>query len=438
MLRMKAKDLPVCYCADMKDVSLETLVKAAVQELDEIGTGIPPKPSHVEQSIRFYRLLKTELSAASELKRALAAEGTFGNLCNGWVSHQGMGHVIQEHSLPLRLVEAARHGNQLSTMFRDVRAFADSGISSVDMYAPLVGVQIKRTPIEISEQVSLVSWSDVPSCHQKDKFGKHDDNFESISPMRPLPHAAIRFHFPEQRILFASADEARDLAKANFTSHNDAISTIYDVMHSLTILTASPVAVLGTWVHVVQDVPRSFAGASYSFNDAVFDQRLFHAAQNPVLLANDNRLADVVLQYRAFSATDRDALTIAMNRVGASLKKRTIVDRAIDLGIGLEAMLLHSIGNEKDRGELRYRAAVRGAVFLGNKSADRKDVYEIIRAAYNLRSAAVHTGRLDPKNTERDTETLSKASQIACQMALKLIENGRFPNWETEFIFRDP
>ena len=108
------------------------------------------------------------------------------------------------------------------------------------------------------------------------------------------------------------------------------------------------------------------------------------------------------------------------------------VDKAIDLGIALEVMLLHEM-NDPERGELRYRSAVRGAHFLGGDSSERLSNFNWLKKVYDLRSKAVHLGHIS--GNANDTEVLQKGAILCSRIAMKIIEMGRFPIWEEEYVF---
>ena len=68
-----------------------------------------------------------------------------------------------------------------------------------------------------------------------------------------------------------------------------------------------------------------------------------------------------------------------------------LADISIDLGIALEALLLHE-QNKKNRGELRFRLGLRGAWLVGSDGNERAEILKLLREVYDLRSIAVHSG----------------------------------------------
>jgi hypothetical protein len=132
-------------------------------------------------------------------------------------------------------------------------------------------------------------------------------------------------------------------------------------------------------------------------------------------------------------AADRNTIRIGIDRLGRALRSRSNVDRAIDLGVALESMLLHNLPR-RDRGELKYRLALRGAALLSDSKPERVAAFNLLGEAYNLRSEAVHSGQIEPtKKGVQTSEVLKEAAIICGHIARRLIEQGGFPkNWETD------
>ncbi|MFC1937382.1 hypothetical protein ACFLWY_02335 [Chloroflexota bacterium] len=80
-------------------------------------------------------------------------------------------------------------------------------------------------------------------------------------------------------------------------------------------------------------------------------------------------------------------LRLPLRRWESSLLRATLEDRLIDAWVSLEALLLTG-----PDGELKYRASVRLAEFLGKNGGCRKTIYDDARDSYKWRSAIVHGG----------------------------------------------
>ena len=131
--------------------------------------------------------------------------------------------------------------------------------------------------------------------------------------------------------------------------------------------------------------------------------------------------------YRAREAlpsTTATRLSVAVDRWIRSHTDRLIVDKFIDLGIALESLYL-SDGNTA---ELRFRLALHAAWHLGASSSERMLLMREFRTIYDLRSKAVHTGRVDDSADTRDT--LASAQEHCRQSIIKFITDGEFPEWD--------
>lgn len=95
--------------------------------------------------------------------------------------------------------------------------------------------------------------------------------------------------------------------------------------------------------------------------------------------------------YRKALETRRPRIDTAIRRFNDIYDRMRLDDRLIDLAIVIEALLLDG----GVRQELSYRAALRGAVLLGQDVASRKAIFRRLRDAYNARSKIVHGGDPD-------------------------------------------
>ena len=132
--------------------------------------------------------------------------------------------------------------------------------------------------------------------------------------------------------------------------------------------------------------------------------------------------------FRIDRTRRHNILRIPLDRLDRAAGDRDLADRAIDLGIALEALLLHE-QNKKDRGELRYRLSLRGAWLGGVNEEERREILTSLRDVYDLRSHAVHTGAVDRGN--RTDQTIECGTALCKQLIRKAIDVGGDINWES-------
>jgi hypothetical protein len=102
------------------------------------------------------------------------------------------------------------------------------------------------------------------------------------------------------------------------------------------------------------------------------------------------------------------------------------------LVIAAESFFLGDLGVQ-DRGELRFRFAIRAAKFIEHLTYSERDVYQVMRRAYDARSAIVHGG--SPKDTRLPgnqsaslqvfTDTIEQMVRLSLRKAIALQKDSK-------------
>jgi hypothetical protein len=92
-------------------------------------------------------------------------------------------------------------------------------------------------------------------------------------------------------------------------------------------------------------------------------------------------------------------LALAMRRLSYQAQRERPEDELLDTTIAAEVLYLAEIGNEPYRGELRYRLALRAALWADGPGigSTKREVLKLMQSAYDARSALAHGGTPDPK-----------------------------------------
>jgi hypothetical protein len=130
--------------------------------------------------------------------------------------------------------------------------------------------------------------------------------------------------------------------------------------------------------------------------------------------------------FRMDHARRQETLHIPISRLDRAVRGNDLVDRAVDLGIALEALLLHGLN---DQTELKFRLSLRGAWLCGKNATERAEIQEILGEVYKLRSKAVHTGKIG--RTEKNQDTLERGVGLCKRLIRKMIDEGGWVNWDT-------
>jgi len=370
-------------------------------------------------------------SSAEKLKAVFCDDSSFGDLRSGWIECSGTGSSIDGNLFPSMLVESIIEGHSAKSIVDKARAFANSRMSMTETYAPLAGATVAEV-VSLVDDISLVPWAEVPDSSQKTYFGPS-------SPRRlppqwlPTANSAIRIRAAKCQALFSSYEDA-DAKKAAEINISTQIAKIDDVMRCIIAQSEHPIQVIGYWTQFDKKIANEMIGSSY--NTVPIDGTKVDIS--PPIALDGESIAGLFHNFVDFKPSEKNVIRISLDRLYQALSERNLVDKAIDLGIALEVLLLHGTG-DNDRGELKYRSSIRGAAFLGGNHQERMQTYNNLKTAYDLRSKAVHSGNLSSKKKEKNKretphETLRKATDTCARLARELINRGSFPNWEDEYV----
>ena len=137
--------------------------------------------------------------------------------------------------------------------------------------------------------------------------------------------------------------------------------------------------------------------------------------------------ADMAAIRRAFEQlaafAEGDSLTRAIDRLGRSRLAIHPVDRALDLGMAAEIVLMHD--QSRSNTEITYKIASRAAWLLGEGADQRTEIFDQIKQLYAARSTAVHSGVLPPKSKI----DLDVADELVGRVIRAILVRGSFPDW---------
>jgi hypothetical protein len=138
----------------------------------------------------------------------------------------------------------------------------------------------------------------------------------------------------------------------------------------------------------------------------------------------------------------------SVHRFNLAFDRGLLVDRIVDLVIAAEALFLGDL-DVQDRGELRFRFALRAAKFIEHPTYGEHDIFRVMRRAYDARSAIVHGGspkdtRLpDNQSVELPTfiDAIEELVRLGLRKVFSLKEDGKklcqAEYWDT-FLFSKP
>lgn len=425
-----------------KPVTISHLAKLVADALLELH---PTLLSSNQRNTIISQAIHERLSTAGALLDAVEQDTSLGDLRGGWIQYGTGGHLLQPTNLTHVLIQRALDGQSVGALVAQAHAFAKTKTGVTERYVPLVGITVTKS-VKLDDNIHLMPWSDVPDCNEKCFFSNEPgegylDQYRSFfSQGDAKANSAIRLLTPKSQVLFSSHTEAGPLS-VDDNKFRDRHEIVRDLTNCLAVVSKSHVVALGEWSRLGGKIGNALSSSGYSHNSSRSDFSIRSLSNRPKTL-DRSAAARIFKRFQALRPEDKAVMTISLNRLNQSLFKKEMADQAIDLGIALEVMLLHGI-NDDFKGEMRYRISVRGATFLGGKNPQRKKHFKLLRDAYDLRSKAVHSGTLEidsgtgKKKKKKHPDpvlVLKSATGVCADIAVKIIERGSFPIWESEYV----
>ena len=129
---------------------------------------------------------------------------------------------------------------------------------------------------------------------------------------------------------------------------------------------------------------------------------------------------------------DVQAIDIATSRVSRCPLRSTLEDRAIELGIALEAVLMFSPLGEDRSGinqEISFKIGTRAVWLLGINREDRKVIFSQARRLYELRSRSTHGTRFKEKDCDKIAHDLDNGAMLVRRIVGAILARRKWIDW---------
>lgn len=254
-------------------------------------------------------------------------------------------------------------------------------------------------PLELAPNLELAALSETEK-HAVKSFAPTGRVFGEA------PELGIRAGFSLPKII---GDPTPDKQKLSEERQSAAQERITQVAHALAAFKSGKFGSLG----MVLNTPGFPSGMSYEYPAALLSR-----GGLPYSLSGEDRqlFKEFWAQLSTPACRQCKPLVLALRRFSYAKERSRAEDRLIDLMIAAEALFLSDVGNEKYRGELRYRLALRAGLFIGSSSSEAKGVFELFRNAYDARSAFVH-------GSSRTTPVLLKGERVGLEKFVERVED---------------
>jgi hypothetical protein len=395
---------------------------ALIEALETARPNAEPPPSKI--LLKYPRLyhkgaIGSAGIAAVRIAEAMALDPAITTYLDGYLVAGKIRHRIGIEDFARWLWALYKEKKHADTAVDKFQAIIAANSAPASTYVLLNNVPLKA-PIKVSSDLTIVPKSSICESQTYKAIVGH---LHTICPTSEPAAALVLTHVVSPLLI-----PAIEAFKVVEPSDGGVDLLAEDLKNCLGLIgPCAPVAV-ATWTEFSNteapspDDVRWHAGA---------DQYLPSVA--PLGAFDEKKATELLKQFLGLTPEVRTQIRVPLQRVNAALRQTSIVDQAIDLGVGLEALLLHDMDQSDG---LRYRFALRGAVFLAPPGSDRKAHFVKLKALYDLRSKAVHKGDIPAKNSH--PALLQEGACMCATLVTAIINHGRLPNWEDIILFNSP
>lgn len=288
----------------------------------------------------------------------------------------------------------------------------------------LEGIAVHET-FEIVDGIVLCPVSEVPSRTLQDSL-RHA---AAIAEPRSFQPSAILLHEHKRQpgaALFKIRDERpKFFDQMPAFSVPDSVPPIYEIADVLTIAGPTSPLVCKSFSELADgEFMKDLVG--FAWGDAREETRVFHNV--PLTKECVANFIPTIRRYLSLPQEVKTRLKVPLHRLNEAVRHRNKEDRALDLGIAFESLLL---GGDLTTDEISKRFRHRGAWLLAANGHERAALERKFRDLYDYRSRAAHDGDVTAKGADpvRVEAALAEGLGLCGTAIRKIIERGEFPEW---------
>ena len=303
-----------------------------------------------------------------------------------------------------------------------------------DALAPLLGLVLKADKIPLSEGFAIerLTLDEIVSCV---RFGLVRTGPSENVIFNP-PRYAVKVPLSDPKVI--GPIDTSDKASKSFKRFDEAAERITEVVHALRLFKPGLCFLSGVVrrsTNWLMSGTVTAGGASLFHSPWFAEYRLENAE-----LGGFKQFWD---QLQSPEVKRRGFLDVAIKRFGYASERQLPEDQIIDLMIASEALFLCDLSEDQFRGELRFRNALRAGFFIGLTTNERREIFRLMKKAYDARSLIVHGGKPElPAGFGSFSEFVSKIQEYvraALHKAIVLASNPSAPkylvDWD-ELVFK--
>lgn len=400
---------------------MRSCVEQTIQALRQVGVTAPNhKANGAFPNGPFYNedgiTLRTDITQPLDellMKDKLVAD-VIGKSCRdgGSGSHHpiAISHLVA--ALITTTLEAGDIDYALGQMFRVISTNTAKGA----FVAVLSGIDVE-TEFNLGNEIRLVPFRQIPESSNK----------QHLLHKAKIPADATSALLVEFEISNFYFDPTQ--STSSHIPSGGQVETIRRIADCLMVFTNSSSGIIAEWDLVIDVGAPRFNEVMIRLDPLVAYTSTFKSTT--IKADQATQLAEAASHWLTFRG-DYGQISLACARLRRSGRGMHPEDQAIDLGVALEVLLS---GNLNSTQELSHRLAMRGAWLLGSDPDKRLTMAGNLKSIYDMRSKAVHTGRVSGKfkfNGKKLVafEALEAGRELCNSMLLEIIHKREWPNWD--------
>jgi hypothetical protein len=282
--------------------------------------------------------------------------------------------------------------------------------------------------IKLTDDLRIVPLSEMPPSGDKEEFLRARWRIQN-APM-VIPSAAIVKRYKSRKI---KADDRED-----WFGDSEAGRELQDVALLLNCLNGVNSVAGYSTAYSPSEVPLGHFGGRGG--GSTISDVLPRASSN--FKAHPERVfAELFEKFRALPTPSRLRLEYALRRFAQAKGRKNDNDKALDLGIALEMLLLSDEHRGQELpGQLSLHFRLRGSWLIGESAAERQECYKQLGKIYSLRSQVAHNGtsnELEKMTPEARKQLAEKHMALAERIFQTLIRKGLPSNWSPVILGQD-
>lgn len=328
----------------------------------------------------------------SELVEVLKDESELKNFNGGHIRTSAKGGELTDlDSLARWLLQESISDSDPRKVVLELEEFCQNNERTAIFIYMLIGIK-PHVSIQLTNNIILL-----PIVNDSKKAGYihlkdyPQYTYSKFGDMR-LPTAGIVFDYKLNPVLLSEYNDDDDYIDRDLKLVTKGDEVIKDIIRCLTLVGPCSPQVLETFYGYRQRTPLSNPNVHLTSSQpwSEFQQIPVEPRCGIFELSTAKEIVD---KYLALPTEYRENLRIPLERLNNAVKRLATCDRAIELGIAYESLL----GKDKDPDpEISITSALRenGTLLHGGSEEKRKEVSDLIRDIYSIRSKAVHKGKL--------------------------------------------